>query len=58
MLRKDPDCRYTAEQVLNSAWIEKANKASGITDPELGKQIIGNLKNFHVSVELLSSKTN
>jgi hypothetical protein len=57
MLRKDPESRFTAEQVLASAWIDKSKKSSGITDPELGKQIIGNLKNFHVRIHLPSSKT-
>lgn len=58
MLRKDPEIRFNAEQVLASAWIEKSKKSSGMTDPELGKQIIGNLKNFHVDFGLFSSKIN
>lgn len=57
MLRKDPDSRFTAEQVLASPWIDKSKKSSGISDPELGKQIIGNLKNFHVLCLKFSSRT-
>jgi hypothetical protein len=33
MLHKDPENRMNAEQVLNSSWIERSKKSSGINDP-------------------------
>jgi hypothetical protein len=48
MLRKDPANRWTAEQVLSFPWIDRSTKSTEITDQEMGKQIIGNLKKFHV----------
>lgn len=56
MLSKDPKKRPSAEQVLSSPWFNRTMKGSG-EPAEIGDQIINNLKNFHVCLDLLSSKT-
>jgi len=46
MLNKNPNERYTIEQVLSSSWFDKCLKSSD--NVEIGEQLISNLKNFHV----------
>lgn len=50
MLCKDPSRRFSAEQALNSPWFTQASNVSPPVDIESGKQVISNLRNFHVSL--------
>jgi hypothetical protein len=56
MLAKNPAERITAEQVLNSKWIEHSLRHSS-ANYEIGDQIISNLKNFHVRIAPFSFRT-
>ena len=57
MLTKKKKKRPSAEQILSSPWFETTMTESSV-DSEVNKQIVSNLKNFHVVQFLISFKTN